>query len=631
MSGARSDLAGARPARDCVAESERQLHLAWEGADDGLVLTDEDGAVLRVNEAYCRMSGARRETIEGRRFEELFRGESRAAAAGLRTTAMESGVATRAWHIVLESVEGKAERFNVTCSPIETAGEGRRMLAIFHAADPERARAEALSTARSEFLAAMSHEIRTPLHGILGMTELALKTELTPEQREYLELIKSSGESLLVLLNDVLDYSRAEAGQVDLELAPFTLREMIGSALRPLALRAAAKNLLLRQEIDAGVPDRVQGDALRLRQVLLNVVANAIKFTEQGSVDIHVKRGEGEQILFQVADTGIGIAAEKLGLIFEPFRQADESTTRRYGGSGLGLSICATLIRRMGGRIWVESEPGRGSIFSFTTPLPAAQGDMAGDGEARIGKRLRILVAEDNAVSRNLVTRVLQRSGHEVIAVVSGTEAVERARAAEFDAILMDLNMPEMDGLEATRRIRATEGGRPRRQAILALTADHEGGKRPQALGAGIDAILTKPFQESDLMHLLDSVLRTASAPGGGGGPAGPLVDKAAALARTGGDTGLLAEIAALFIAEYPDACRKIRAAIDKGDARTAEREAHGLKGSVANFGAALVVDAAFAVESTARDGRLNEAAANLEKLEAALQRLRPELEALTT
>src|SRR5579884_874717 len=663
------DITDARKSQEKVAQSELELRAVWEAAADGLSLSDSEGIVLRVNEAFCRITGLSRDEIEGRPCLDVLASETRRAAADLARAAIAGSGTVEVLDYPAEFARGGKGWFDVFWSRLNVPGERARLLTIVRdvsarhnateqlaeatriaeeaAAELEEANAalqdaneearlmakeaERLSAAKSDFLAGMSHEIRTPLHGILGMTDLALKTSLSPEQREYLQLIRTSGDALLVLLNDVLDHAKAEAGRIELDIAPFSMREMIESAVRPLALRAAARNLHLRQSIAADVPDWVAGDCIRLRQVLLNVAGNAIKFTHQGSVEIRVDAQPLENnetlVRFAVHDTGIGIPPEKQRMIFEPFRQADASTSRRYGGTGLGLSISATLIGLMRGSIWVESQPGRGSTFWFTARLQKLSAQQRQERPGR--QSLRVLVAEDNTVSRSLVTRLLERGGHHVEAVTSGREAVANA-ARDFDVVLMDLNMPEMDGVEAAREIRAREAGTGRRQMIVALTADHTALRRPDISAAGIDAILTKPFQEMELMHLLDTVVR-APAPESqaGGSESHTLVDRASALSRTGGDESLLAEIAGLFLADYPESIRKIGEALTAADMRTAEREAHGLKGSVANFGAAAVVQAAFALEQAARNGNKAEAPALLQALERLLERLRPELETL--
>jgi PAS domain S-box-containing protein len=604
-------------------ESESRYELLFENASDGIMILDPHGRILALNRVFCDRLGYRGEELLGKTPRDIAPPEYAQLVEERMRAVNDRG------HIIFETAhvhrDGRVMPVEVSSSLVEYDGQPAIMSIVRDIGERKRAEAElhrmkeaaeAASRAKSGFLANMSHEIRTPLNAIIGLGFLLLDSELATTQRDYLEKIESSARSLLAILNDILDFSKIEAGRLELESVPFRIADLLDGLAPLVAIWAEGKAIRFSAVFGEGVPQILVGDPLRLTQVLTNLLNNAVKFTEQGEVVVTIASGDdgtgaGVRLVFVVRDTGIGMSAEEQRQLFQPFSQADSSTTRRFGGTGLGLSICKRLVELMGGEIRVASAPGAGSTFTFTALLARGPADLPEETAETSPENLaglrgkRVLVVEDQAVNQLLMHEVLAKVGVETTIAATGHEAVAAVAAGgAFDAVLMDIQMPEMDGYEATRRIRALPGRE--RLPIIAMTAHVMAEERERCLAAGMNAHLGKPVQVN---RLYAALLRfVVPQPGAGVAGAGELdrpaavaftaipllpgIDVKAALDNLDGDADLFVRLLQTFAADKREACAEIDHALAAREWRTAERIAHGIKG-IAGY---LAADGLFAV-----------------------------------
>jgi PAS domain S-box-containing protein len=601
---------------------------------DALMTTDPSGIITDVNKQMEALTGCTRDELIGAPFKSYFTDPER-AEAGIKLVLSEKKVTD--YELTACALDGK--QTVVSYNATTFYDRGRTLQGVFAAArdvterkrveaelQQAKASAESASQTKSDFLASMSHEIRTPLNAIMGIADLLSKTPLSPEQNEYVQTSRRAGENLLQLINDILDLSKVEASQLELERTGFSLTDLLEKVAEIVSVRASEKGLSLVCDISPDVPAHLVGDPTRLRQVLLNLLGNAIKFTEFGEVALRVTSDAASPapgaLRFAVSDTGIGIPDEKLGAVFERFTQGDSSTTRRYGGSGLGLTISKRLVELMGGRISVRSGVGKGSEFSFGVPLEIWAGASQGltaptfTGPEPPLPALNILLVEDSADNRMITLAYLRDTPHRVEVAENGAIAFEKFTGGHFDLVLMDRQMPVMDGLTATRAIREWEQADHRPPTpIVALTAAALKGDREQCMAAGCTAYLTKPIKQEVLLQAIKEL--------GVGPPLSP--------GKSSRKDRILVRADPKFADLIPEFLKNRRLdvsamldALDRGDFETVKRLGHGMRGSGGSYGFQAITDlgtaleqAAESVDDDASRKRVDELTSYLDRVEA--------------
>lgn len=702
-----------------LRESEQKFRSIVEQTSDGIHLTNERGTIIEWNHGSEQITGVQRGEALGKMswdvIYNLMPADKKSPALYENYKAsiqdfLRTGHAPWAKQLMdheLQRADGtrryvqqvgfpiKTDNGFMMCATMRDVTERRRMEEALQRALQE---AKAATRAKSEFLANMSHEIRTPLNGIIGMTTLLLDTDLSGEQHEFVETVRTSSESLLVIINDILDLSKIEAGRLSLESQPFELKTCIEDAIDLLALESAQKHLAVSYTIQQGTPDTLIGDVTRLRQILVNLIANAIKFTEVGEVVVSVsfetvspvsldaEKPPLYRIQIAVRDTGIGIPDESIGRLFRPFSQVDSSSNRKYGGTGLGLAISKRLAELMGGTMWVESVPGKGSTFTFAIIVEAAPVEIRANESRQVGERLtlfmeqelfsrmeplHILLAEDNVINQRVAIRLLERMGYRADVAANGLEVLEALRRQSYDVVLMDVQMPDMDGMEATRRIRTT-WAQDRQPWIIAMTAHVMEGDREWCLSSGMDDYVGKPIRVNKLMDALRRVKRPKNVPAevtvldNTQNPLPCLPDQPSTPQTTqkptpatdqpdtvmqpdyttnppidehiyqqfletvcGEDPEIEHEFIDMFIDDASTLVAEIRKAFTQTNADMLQAAAHSLKSSSAQIGAMILSDLSKTLEMIGRSGDIHNAEEPLQHLELEYTRVKHEMEAL--